>query len=103
MRVTFRLFAVMSLLLMLGLSVRAQERNHAAGRWPHRATRCRQSLSPQCAFQRLANLAEVTSPVSAVVRRPYFRRTGVSQPMSARAHMLGVGTAPELARWLPDT
>ena len=30
MRVTFRLFAVMSLLLMLGLSVRAQERNHAA-------------------------------------------------------------------------
>lgn len=30
MRVTFRSFAVMSLLLMLGLSVRAQERNHAA-------------------------------------------------------------------------
>ena len=30
MRVTFRSFAVMSLLLMLGLSVRAQERNNAS-------------------------------------------------------------------------
>ena len=30
MRVTFRSFAAMSLLLMLGLSVRAQERNHAS-------------------------------------------------------------------------
>jgi hypothetical protein len=30
MRVTFRLFAVMFLLLMLGLSVRAQERNNAS-------------------------------------------------------------------------